>query len=205
MFASLAFVIGLALLIVALVYFSMASCTSSTELDELLEVKEDKEVKEENYHLRERHYGSFLRTMTLPTGVGDDLFGRMLRELWQRESVDAQAVEQDAEAPTGLYFVSHGPQGHQFSYRRAGSAAAGMTPHWLHGGPAEACIRRARPRSSCGASGSCSCSTRGSQACKHSSQSARCSRKIELRKLGLKKPEPWQKRVLLENGLEWSA
>lgn len=33
------------------------------------EVKEDKEVKEENYHLRERHYGSFLRTMTLPMGV----------------------------------------------------------------------------------------------------------------------------------------
>ena len=33
------------------------------------EVKEDKEVKEENYHLRERRYGSFLRTMTLPTGV----------------------------------------------------------------------------------------------------------------------------------------
>jgi HSP20 family protein len=33
------------------------------------EVKADKEVKEENYHLRERHYGSFMRAMTLPTGV----------------------------------------------------------------------------------------------------------------------------------------
>lgn len=33
------------------------------------EVKEDKEVKEENYHLCERHYGNFLRTMTLPMEV----------------------------------------------------------------------------------------------------------------------------------------
>jgi len=33
------------------------------------EAKADKEVKEENYHLRERHYGSFLRTMTLPMAV----------------------------------------------------------------------------------------------------------------------------------------
>lgn len=33
------------------------------------EVKEDKEVKEENYHLCKRHYGSFLRTITLPMAV----------------------------------------------------------------------------------------------------------------------------------------
>jgi HSP20 family protein len=36
------------------------------------ETKEDKEVKEENYHLRERHYGSFMRSITLPMAVNVD-------------------------------------------------------------------------------------------------------------------------------------
>jgi HSP20 family protein len=36
------------------------------------EAKQDKEVKEANYHLRERRYGSFLRTMTLPVAVEAD-------------------------------------------------------------------------------------------------------------------------------------
>ena len=36
------------------------------------EAKEDKEIKEENYHLRERRYGSFVRTMTLPMTVDPD-------------------------------------------------------------------------------------------------------------------------------------
>jgi len=58
------------------------------------------------------------------TRVGDDEFGRMLRELWQREGVDMGGVIVDREAPTGAYFVTHGPQGHVFSYLRAGSAAS---------------------------------------------------------------------------------
>jgi HSP20 family protein len=33
------------------------------------EAKTDKEIKEENYHLRERRYGSFMRSLTLPAGV----------------------------------------------------------------------------------------------------------------------------------------
>jgi HSP20 family protein len=33
------------------------------------EAREDKESKEKNYHLRERHYGSFLRNISLPMGV----------------------------------------------------------------------------------------------------------------------------------------
>ncbi|MEZ4867488.1 MAG: Hsp20/alpha crystallin family protein [Caldilineaceae bacterium] len=33
------------------------------------ESKADKEIKEENYHMRERRYGSFMRCMTLPTAV----------------------------------------------------------------------------------------------------------------------------------------
>ncbi len=34
----------------------------------------------------------------------------------------------DADAPTGAYFVSHGPAGHEFSYLRSGSAATRMRP-----------------------------------------------------------------------------
>ncbi|WP_373988059.1 sugar kinase [Duganella sp. BuS-21] len=75
--------------------------------------------------------------------VGEDHFGRMLLDLWQAEGVDVSAVARDAQAPTGLYFVNHGPQGHAFSYLRAGSAASRMLPQtmdlrlaqrtqWLH-------------------------------------------------------------------------
>ena len=60
------------------------------------------------------------------SAVGDDSFGRMLLGLWQCECVDTAAITLDSAAPTGIYFVTHGPQGHEFSYRRAGSAAAQM-------------------------------------------------------------------------------
>ena len=77
------------------------------------------------------------------TQVGDDMFGDQLIALWQTEGVDVTGVGRVAGAPTGIYFVTHGPQGHRFSYRRAGSAASGMTPaslppglieraQWLH-------------------------------------------------------------------------
>jgi 2-dehydro-3-deoxygluconokinase len=59
--------------------------------------------------------------------VGGDQFGRMLLDLWQSEGVDTTTVQVDAGAPTGLYFVTHGPEGHSFEYRRAGSAASRMT------------------------------------------------------------------------------
>ena len=36
------------------------------------ETKEDTEIKEENYHLRERRYGSFMRSATLPAPVNAD-------------------------------------------------------------------------------------------------------------------------------------
>jgi 2-dehydro-3-deoxygluconokinase len=60
--------------------------------------------------------------------VGADAFGRRLLELWAREGVDTRAVAQDPSAPTGVYFVTHGPQGHEFSYLRAGSAASLLSP-----------------------------------------------------------------------------
>jgi 2-dehydro-3-deoxygluconokinase len=62
------------------------------------------------------------------TRLGDDAFGRMFIDLWQREGVDVSGVGTDADAPTGIYFVTHGANGHEFSYLRAGSAAARMRP-----------------------------------------------------------------------------
>lgn len=62
------------------------------------------------------------------TAVGGDHFGRLLRDLWQCESVETAWVKVDRHAPTGVYFVSHGPDGHQFDYLRAGSAASRYAP-----------------------------------------------------------------------------
>jgi len=68
------------------------------------------------------------------TRVGKDAFGDELRSLWQRESIDTSGVLTDSQAPTGVYFVAHGPNGHTFSYLRAGSAASRMQPEdLLHG------------------------------------------------------------------------
>jgi 2-dehydro-3-deoxygluconokinase len=65
------------------------------------------------------------------TRLGQDTFGDSLLALWAREGVDTAGIERDPQAPTGIYFVTHGAQGHEFNYRRAGSAASRMTPHWL--------------------------------------------------------------------------
>jgi 2-dehydro-3-deoxygluconokinase len=62
------------------------------------------------------------------TRVGADAFGREFLTLWQREGVDVTGVGVDPEAPTGIYFVTHGRSGHEFSYLRAGSAASRMRP-----------------------------------------------------------------------------
>ncbi len=61
------------------------------------------------------------------SAVGQDSFGQMLQTLWAQEQVNQEAVAVDTAAPTGIYFVTHGATGHEFSYRRAGSAAACMT------------------------------------------------------------------------------
>jgi 2-dehydro-3-deoxygluconokinase len=62
------------------------------------------------------------------SAVGDDPWGRRFLDLWDHEGVDRSAVLSRPEAPTGIYFISHGPQGHEFSYSRAGSAASRLTP-----------------------------------------------------------------------------
>ena len=77
--------------------------------------------------------------------LGTDRWGDRIMDLWQRENMDTTTVKRDAQAPTGMYFVSHDAQGHHFSYARAGSAASHMQPqdlthwqdtivrsHWLH-------------------------------------------------------------------------
>jgi len=69
------------------------------------------------------------------TRVGADTFGNALLDLWKREGVDTSAVQRDTSAPTGIYFVTHGPAGHEFSYLRAGSAASRMSPQWLSAAP----------------------------------------------------------------------
>ena len=58
------------------------------------------------------------------TAVGADRFGQALTELWLQEGVDASRIVVNGSAHTGLYFVTHSAQGHEFSYMRAGSAAS---------------------------------------------------------------------------------
>ncbi|MXN65175.1 sugar kinase [Stappia sp. GBMRC 2046] len=62
------------------------------------------------------------------SAVGDDAFGAMLLGLWESEGVSVEHVGRYAGTPTGIYFVTHGPAGHEFTYRRAGSAASLMRP-----------------------------------------------------------------------------
>jgi 2-dehydro-3-deoxygluconokinase len=69
------------------------------------------------------------------TAIGSDQFGESFMDLWKAEGVDTTHVRQSGSAHTGIYFVTHGPEGHVFSYMRAGSAASRMTPDDM---PAEA-------------------------------------------------------------------
>jgi 2-dehydro-3-deoxygluconokinase len=62
------------------------------------------------------------------SALGDDAPGRSFRALWRREGVDDRHVATSPSAPTGLYFVDHGSDGHSFSYLRAGSAASRYGP-----------------------------------------------------------------------------
>jgi len=78
------------------------------------------------------------------TRLGDDPFGQALLALWQAEGVDSGGVTLATGEDTGLYFVTHGPHGHAFSYRRAGSAASRMQPDWLHTAPVSQRLRSSR-------------------------------------------------------------
>jgi len=62
------------------------------------------------------------------SALGDDPYGRMLRELWTREGVDHAAVATDPQAYTAIYFVTHDAAGHHFHFFRSGSAASRLAP-----------------------------------------------------------------------------
>jgi 2-dehydro-3-deoxygluconokinase len=65
------------------------------------------------------------------THVGADTFGNSFLELWAAEDVETSTVKQVADAYTGIYFVTHGAEGHEFSYFRDGSASSRMGPEDL--------------------------------------------------------------------------
>lgn len=62
------------------------------------------------------------------THIGADTFGNSFMDLWATEGVDTSTVKQVLGAHTGIYFVTHGTEGHEFSYFRAGSASSLMRP-----------------------------------------------------------------------------
>lgn len=65
------------------------------------------------------------------SALGDDVYGRMLRQLWDAENVDHRTVATDPDGYTAVYFVNHDDTGHHFSFFRRGSAASRMTPAQL--------------------------------------------------------------------------
>ena len=62
------------------------------------------------------------------THIGADAFGASFMELWEKEGISTATVKRVSTAHTGIYFVTHDEEGHEFSYFRAGSAASLMTP-----------------------------------------------------------------------------
>jgi len=62
------------------------------------------------------------------TRLGDDEFGRQFLQLWRAEGLDISGVGIDPQAHTAVYFITHGADGHVFSYLRTGSAASRMRP-----------------------------------------------------------------------------
>ena len=81
-------------------------------------------IRRRYLELRDRRGAPWRERPHTSPALGDDAFGRMFLDLWRREGVDVSGVGIDADAPTGIYFVTHGARGHEFSYLRAGSAAA---------------------------------------------------------------------------------
>jgi 2-dehydro-3-deoxygluconokinase len=61
--------------------------------------------------------------------VGNDPFGERIRSALAQEGVDIQALVTDPEAPTGVFFREHLPDGQRrVYYYRKGSAASKLCP-----------------------------------------------------------------------------
>lgn len=73
------------------------------------------------------------------THIGADTFGNSFMDLWRTEGVNTTTVQQVTDAHTGIYFVTHGKDGHEFSYFRAGSASSRMQAEDLPVAALEAC------------------------------------------------------------------
>ncbi|MCG8355721.1 MAG: sugar kinase [Kiloniellales bacterium] len=65
------------------------------------------------------------------TALSADPFGDTFLRLWQDEGVDASRVLRDPEANIGVYFITPSPEGRDFAYFRAGSAASRIRPEQL--------------------------------------------------------------------------
>jgi 2-dehydro-3-deoxygluconokinase len=65
------------------------------------------------------------------SALGNDPYGRMLRNLWDNEGVDHTDVLTDPDAFSAVYFVTHSENGHEFSFFRNGSAASRLKPSTL--------------------------------------------------------------------------
>jgi 2-dehydro-3-deoxygluconokinase len=67
--------------------------------------------------------------------VGADPFGLRIRQVLDQEGVDTSALLTDSEAPTGVFFREHLPDGQRrVYYYRKGSAASRLSPDDLHRG-----------------------------------------------------------------------
>lgn len=62
------------------------------------------------------------------TAIGQDAPGESFMKLWAAEGVDTSTVLRKPGLPTAVYFVSHGENGHEFTFYRKGSAAAHYGP-----------------------------------------------------------------------------
>lgn len=62
------------------------------------------------------------------TALGGDAAGERFLELWRAEGINISGVRRDPVRPTAVYFVLHGPSGHEFLYFRRDSAASAYSP-----------------------------------------------------------------------------
>jgi 2-dehydro-3-deoxygluconokinase len=64
--------------------------------------------------------------------VGQDPFGQLIRRTLEQEGVDTSALAEDPNAPTGVFFREHLPDGQRrVYYYRGGSAASRLAPEDL--------------------------------------------------------------------------
>ncbi len=61
------------------------------------------------------------------TALGQDFAGDSFISLWHREGVDTAGVVRKSAHLTGVYFIFHGPKGHEFLHYRQNSAASAFS------------------------------------------------------------------------------